>query len=482
MNIDCPQWVKEGVFYHIFPDRFAKSDRVVKPENLESWDSKPTLSGFKGGDLYGVIEKLDYLEDLGVNFLYLTPIFASTANHRYHTHDYFKVDPILGGDKALRELLDRAHDRGMRIILDGVFSHASRGFYQFNHTLENGKDSPYIDWFDFNAGWLKDGKPLKAYNYIGDCEPDVDKRKGFNSFGYNAWWDIPALPQFNIRNPQVREFIFDVARYWIDFGIDGWRLDVPEEIEYPGFWEEFRCRVRAGNPEAYIVGEVWTEAVDWLKGDRFDGVMNYLLGLSVLCFFAGDSLNMDDLKRCGYADVADITQMDMRTFCDRIQRVLSIYPRDIVESQLNVLTSHDTPRLLTIAQGDETAVRLIYAFVLTFVGVPCVYYGEEVGMKGGCDPESRRGFPKEDLWNKELREYIKGYIYLRRSRKSLQKGDFKILYSENDVLVYSRTFDEETTIVVLNVGKNNRTVEIEGNIKISVESRSARVLLSESDL
>ncbi|HEY3342313.1 MAG TPA: alpha-amylase family glycosyl hydrolase, partial [Anaerolineae bacterium] len=190
-----PAWVKDTIFYQIFPDRFAKSTRVAKPTNLEPWDTRPSVYGFKGGDLLGVVEHLDYLHELGITAIYFTPIFQSTANHRYHTHDYYRVDPVLGGDTALHELIHAAHARNIRIIIDGVFNHASRGFYQFNHILENGAASPYIDWFSIK------GFPLHAY-----------EGKPVN---YEAWWGIPALPKLNTALPAVREFIFDVAEYWI---------------------------------------------------------------------------------------------------------------------------------------------------------------------------------------------------------------------------------------------------------------------------
>ncbi|HEX7586884.1 MAG TPA: glycoside hydrolase family 13 protein, partial [Anaerolineae bacterium] len=245
--IQTPEWVKDAVFYQIFPDRFASSAQVEKPHNLEAWDSPPTTFGFKGGDLLGVVEHLDYLQDLGVNAIYFTPVFQSTANHRYHTHDYFQIDPILGGNAAFKTLLDAAHARGMRVVIDGVFNHASRGLYQFNHALENGKASPYLDWFTFR------GFPVRAYD-----EP----------INYEAWWGLPALPKFNTTNPQVREFIFRVAEHWVQQGIDGWRLDVPGEIDDDEFWREFRRRVKAANPDAYIVGEIWHKADRWLAGDQ----------------------------------------------------------------------------------------------------------------------------------------------------------------------------------------------------------------------
>ena len=200
-------------------------------------------------------EHLDYLADLGINAIYFNPIFRSGSNHRYHTHDYYQVDPMLGGNAAFRTLLDAAHARGIRVILDGVFNHASRGFFQFHDILENGPDSAYLDWFTMK-GW-----PLRPY---GSKHPN-----------YQCWWGLSALPKFNTATPAVREFLWGVAEYWIKFGIDGWRLDVPTEIDDDEFWREFRRRVKAANPEAYIVGEIWHDAQRWLGGDQSDAVMNY---------------------------------------------------------------------------------------------------------------------------------------------------------------------------------------------------------------
>ncbi|MBV8078200.1 MAG: alpha-glycosidase, partial [Planctomycetaceae bacterium] len=216
-----PDWVRDAIFYQIFPDRFARSLTVPKPSLLDEWGAPPTYHGYQGGDLIGVIERLDYLVELGINAIYFTPIFQSASNHRYHTHDYEKVDPMLGGNDALRRLLDEAHARGIRVVLDGVFNHASRGFFQFHDILENGANSAYLDWFTVTSF------PLYAY------ESD-------RPLGYKAWWNLPALPKFNTDTPAVREFLWGIGRKWIDFGIDGWRLDVPNEIDDESFWREFR--------------------------------------------------------------------------------------------------------------------------------------------------------------------------------------------------------------------------------------------------
>jgi cyclomaltodextrinase / maltogenic alpha-amylase / neopullulanase len=429
--ITTPDWVKDAIFYEIFPDRFAKSSRVPKPNNLETWDAKPTTYGFKGGDLLGVVEHLDYLQDLGVNAIYFTPVFQSTANHRYHTHDYFRIDPILGGDKAFHEMLNAAHRRNMRVIIDGVFNHASRGFYQFNHSLENGAASPYVDWFDIK------GFPLHAY-----------EGKPVN---YDAWWGIPALPKLNTALPAVREFIFDVAQHWLREGIDGWRLDVPGEINDDEFWREFRRRVRAVNPDAYIVGEIWHEAQRWLQGDQFDAVMNYQLTRAAVGFFVGDQKDEALTSAAGYAPVPNLSAQD---FAYSINHLLGIYDIGITQVQMNLLSSHDTARYLSMAKGDLSALRLGTLLLMTYPGAPCIYYGDEISMLGGRDPDCRRPFPWETpgKWDAAMLQYTKDCIALRKRFKALRTGDFRFIYAEGNAVAYLRKLGDEKLIVVLNAG------------------------------
>lgn len=428
--IETPEWVRDAVFYQIFPDRFAFSDRVKKPGHLEPWDSPPTSHGFKGGDLLGVAEHLDYLQDLGVTAIYFNPIFQSSANHRYHTYDYYQVDPILGGNNALRVLLDEAHRRGIRIILDGVFNHASRGFFQFNHIVENGAASPYVDWFTIYR------HPLAPYH----------APKG--QHGYEAWWNMPALPKLNVGTPAVREFLWDVARHWIEFGIDGWRLDVPAEINDDEFWREFRRQVRAANPEAYIVGEIWDEAHRWLQGDQFDAVMNYPISRACLGFFVGDNLFQTEAAKCG---LGRITLLDAPGFALVIKGLLQLYPREITEVQLNLLDSHDTPRFKTLARGDDSAYILSILFVMTYPGAPCVYYGDEIGMDGGHDPDCRAAFPWDPgRWQHSLRDHVKRCIALRHAHPALRRGDMTWLFASHGVVAYGRRLGQDTLLVVLN--------------------------------
>jgi neopullulanase len=439
-SIKTPEWVRDAIFYQIFPDRFARSERVPKPSNLEPWESSPTVHGFKGGDLLGVVERLDYLEDLGVTAIYFNPIFQSTANHRYHTHDYFQVDPILGGDGALRTLLEEAHRRGMRVVLDGVFNHASRGFFQFNHVVENGAASPYVDWFIIKDYTLR---PYHAPR---------------GQHGYEAWWNLPALPKLNVATRAVREFLWNVACHWIHFGIDGWRLDVPAEIDDDEFWRELRRRVKACHPEAYLVGEIWSDAQRWLQGDQFDAVMNYLFARACLGFFVGDNLLQSEVARSGYHQ---IDALDAQEFATAIERLLALYPQPVTEVQFNLLGSHDTPRFKTLARDDTSAYRLATLFQMTYPGTPSIYYGDEIGLEGEHDPGCRGAFPwDERQWDSSLREYVRQCIQLRKAHPALRRGGFTWLSTNKDVVAYGRHLLDERLLVVLNAGRRPVTVDV----------------------
>lgn len=427
-----PDWVKHAIFYQIFPDRFAKSFSLEKPTHLEPWGTPPTRTGFKGGDLVGVSEKLDYLQDLGVNAIYFNPVFMSAANHRYHTFDYYHVDPILGGNQAFFKLLNEAHRRNMRIVLDGVFNHASRGFFQFHHILENGDKSPYLDWFHVY------GFPMNAYQ----GKPN-----------YSCWWNLPDLPQFNTDNPQVRKFLFEVAHHWIDQGVDGWRLDVPFEIKDESFWRQFRTATKQANGDAYLVGEIPTEAHNWLKGDMFDGVMNYQFTTACIGFFGAE--HRDETMIAGMMGLPEVPPLDAQAFLQRAKALLEIYPRQNALAQLNLMDSHDTPRFLSMVSENTDAFRLATLFQMTYPGAPCIYYGNEIGMTGGRDPENRAAFNwDETTWDHDLRNAIKKYAEIRLANPVLRTGEFVPIYGEDHTIAYLRHLGEEQLLVVINAGDN----------------------------
>jgi len=488
-----PDWVRDAVFYQIFVDRFASSQRVPKPGALERWDAPPTTHGFKGGDLLGIAEHLDELRELGITALYLTPVFASASNHRYHTVDYELVDPLLGGDAALRELLDAAHARNMRVIIDGVFNHASRGFWPFHHVLENGANSPYRDWFYLDPEVRAGKRGLIAYPGAREADeihrihtgaapsaqdaatqshpPEsasaahheaAESVEGapFRSaservFGYQAWWDLPALPKLNHSNPAVCEYIYGVAERWLRFGIDGWRLDVPEEIGEPGFWEEFRRRCLAVKPDAYLVGEMWSPAPAWLAGGRFHGLMNYPLAEAILSFVGAGRLDQELVAKT-HEYARHVRPIDGPEFGRQLASVMATYAPDVASMQLNLLDSHDTPRFISLAGGDATALRLAALIQMTLPGAPCIYYGDEMGVEGREDPDCRRTYPWDPArQDRTLREFYAGLIGLRNAEPVLRRGRFEFLGAVDSAVAYGlfgpEKFDR-AIIVAVNAG------------------------------
>jgi cyclomaltodextrinase / maltogenic alpha-amylase / neopullulanase len=460
MNITAPDWVQDAIFYQIFPDRFARSARNPNDKlPFETWDAPPTVHGFKGGDLYGIAERLDYLQDLGITALYLNPIFASASNHRYHTFDYYQVDPLLGGNKAFTYFLEKAHKKNIRIVLDGVFNHASRGFWQFHHVLENGNASPYKDWFFFDPERLNGRKHWGAYPSPHE-QKLLQHEDSITAIGYKGWWNLPALPKFNTHIPAVREFLFEVAEYWIKVGIDGWRLDVATDIDDDSFWQEFRNRVRAVNSEAYIVAEIWHEAQRWLQGDQYDAQMNYEMTKPLLAFFGGNYLDLKVLhQQSNYQGIQG--PIDAHEFANQIDHHLGLYKADIVYSQYNLLDSHDTPRYLSCVSGNKDALKLAWLFLFTYPGAPSIYYGDEIGMEGQHDPDGRRSFPwDENKWDKNLLSYLKELIALRTEQTALRRGDFHRLWSADGVYAFSRSYKGKTFIVAFNVSESPQQVNV----------------------
>ena len=462
MSFETPAWVRDAVFYQIFPDRFAASARVPKPGPLEDWDAPPTVGGFKGGDLLGVAEHLDHLEALGITAIYFNPIFQSASNHRYHTYDYLKVDPLLGGDEALRELLDACHARGMKVVLDGVFNHASRGFWPFNHVMEVGWSSPYRDWFYFHEDDLRAGRPLRAFPHdavitVADAAGVSDEaragRGSLSALGYQAWWDLPALPKLNVDNPHVRDYLLGVAEHWLRFGIDGWRLDVAEEVP-DWFWREFRQRVKAVDPEAYIVAEIWHVEPRVLQGDMYDALMNYPLGAAITSFVGAGRLDRRVLAQHFTLD-ASISETDGAGFAQRVEELLRVYPAPATAVQLNLLDSHDTPRFLAMVSEDKGALRLATLLQMAMPGAPSVYYGDEIGLTGEQDPYSRGSFPWQhpDRWDRGLLEDTRASIALRHANPALRHGDLRTVGADGRAVAFRRSSDGQDVIVAVNAGE-----------------------------
>lgn len=421
-----PYWIEDAIFYQIFPDRFANGDESNDPPDKQPWGSAPNGYGFQGGDLRGIIQKIDYLLDLGVNAIYLNPIFQAGSNHRYNTFDYLKIDPKLGDLRDFDALIKTAHQNDIRIVLDGVFNHVGRGFFAFADLLENQEHSAYRDWFHVQK------YPVDAYG-PGDATT------------YLGWWKHKSLPKLNTANPQVRAYLLQVARYWIEQGADGWRLDVPNEIDDDRFWAEFRRIVKSANPDAYLVGEIWDGDPRWVGDTHFDGLMNYPLRESLLGMLAG--------------------KVTVSTFSDKLEAMVhKQFPKENAYAMYNLLGSHDTERALTMVNGDQVKLKLAWLIQMALPGAPAVYYGDELGLEGGKDPECRQAFPWESLEQKtELRGFLQNLIHWRKRLPVLRRGSFQGLLAENGrgCMAFTRALGESRLAVVFNASATRRSVRLD---------------------
>lgn len=409
-----PEWVRGAVCYQVFPDRFrigsGKADRSYI--NLP-WGEKPTPGSFAGGDLDGVREGLPYLKELGVSLLYLTPVFRSRSNHKYDVEDYYEVDARFGGNEALRALVKAAHAAGIRVMLDGVFNHCSNENAIFQDVIRRGRRSPYYGWF-----------------YVDGDAACVERRN------YLTFADVPYMPKLNTENDAVIDYFCRVGAHWVtEYGIDGWRLDVADEIA-PRFLRRFREAVKAANPEALIVGEVWHEAHDWLAGDRFDGVMNY--GLTKACL-----------------DLLAFGTIDARGFADRLVLLLMRCTDPANEMMFNLLDSHDTERFLTRVKGDVRRFRLAMAVAFFLPGIPFLFAGDEIGVMGGYDPDCRRTFEWDrSRWDGELFRLAQRLAALRRTAP-LARGTAAV-EEENGVVRILRRHGGRRAELLINPGEMPR--------------------------
>jgi cyclomaltodextrinase / maltogenic alpha-amylase / neopullulanase len=419
-----PEWAADAVFYQIFPERFANGDPGNDPPDTQPWGKPPSAHNFFGGDLRGITRNLDYIAALGVNAIYLNPIFDSPSNHKYDTRDYLKLDPHFGEEADLRMLLDECHARGMRVIIDGVFNHTGVEFFAFRDVKVKGPLSPYKDWYffrDFPVG--PPGNP-----------------------NYECWWNLGSLPKLNTDIGGVRAYLHQVTRKWMEMGIDGWRLDVPNEIPHE-FWVEWRTLVKSIRPDAYITGEIWDDALEWLKGDQFDAVMNYRFRNACVDFFAKHTMLPSEFDR---------TLAAMR----------SSYSVEAQYALQNLLGSHDTERFRTLCDGDLRRVKLAVLFQMTYIGAPMIYYGDEVGMEGGKDPGCRKTMVwKEERQDRDLLKWYRTVIQLRLSNAVFRRGDYSPLVVDDsrNLLVFVRRYGPECAIVGFNNGSATQSITLDLN-------------------
>ncbi len=429
-RFDVPDWVQDAVFYHIVPDRFYNADPTNDPENDQPIDFTGRIEGdrFYGGDLKGILEKLDYLQSLGITALYLSPVFASVTHHNYDIDDYEQVDPQLGTNADLEALAQQMRERSMRLVVDGVFNHTGIYFFAFQDLLKNQEASPYRNWY------IVERFPVEV-------KPNPT---------YWAWWNIPYMPKLNHENPQVRRYLLRVVAQWTQrLRLGGWRLDVPNEVP-DIFWREFRPVVRSANPEAVIIGEIWGDAGHWLQGDMFDSVMNYLWRGAVLDWVAHRRIRASQ-------------------FDQRMQELMVRYPRQSLYAMYNMLSSHDTPRFWRECGGDERRVRLGLLLQMTAIGAPAIYYGDEIGMDGGGTPDNRRPMKWDGFTAQEqaLRAYVQKLIEVRRTTPALRRGEWQTLLADDARNLYAfarvlrnSTAPAEGAIVLLNNGEQEATFEV----------------------
>lgn len=406
--IQTVEWMRSAVFYQIFVDRFKRGDEEKDDSYINlKWGENPSPKSFAGGDLKGILQKLDHIKDLGANTIYLTPIFSSVSNHKYDITDYKVIDKQFGNSEDFHVLVKTAHEKGIRIVLDAVFNHCSSDLIQFQDVLSKGRASEYYDWF------VIDGE-----------KPDPEKGN-YECFGSCAY-----MPKLNTSNPKVREFLLDIACCWIkEYDIDGWRLDVSDEISHD-FWRLFRKEVKSAKSDCVIIGENWHDAYTFLMGDQYDSIMNYAFTKSCLDYFAFGA-------------------SDAKGLADKLNQILMRNKMPVNEMMMNLLDSHDTHRFFSEVGKDKDKLLAAIAIETCFVGAPCIYYGTELCLEGGYDPDCRRTFDwDESNWDRDFLGVMKKILALKQEN-TLQYGDIKIS-AQGEIFAMQRSCGKDVLVLYHN--------------------------------
>ena len=460
-----PDWVYGGVMYQIFPERFNYSDTNSLFEEKVEWGSTPKRLEFQGGDLYGIIDKLDYIQNLNVNILYLNPIFLSGSTHRYDTWDHFKVDPKLGGEKALEKLIDELHARKMKIIFDTSLNHVHPKHFAFQDIIKNGEKSKYKDWFTiyeypvhlkhrphlyentYKVGWDGNEKEYKQYLEKTFLETEIPV-KNIDDDGpivepsYKSWWGVPDMPKINYSCEDARKWALDVTAFWINnFNIDGWRMDVAKEIDLL-FWKDFRNIAKDSNQNVLLFSEIFGDTSQWLQGDMFDGTMNYSFRESMVDYFATKRMNISE-------------------FSDSLANLYFMYSFKALSSCQNLLSSHDVKRFLNRCSDDSSIYGPIF-MQATFPGIAGIYYGDEIGLNGGNEPNNREAFPWNDegSWDINLQNYIREIMNIKSSNNILKYGNFQLLPNQNDAIVFRRALRDKSLLCIFNRSEDQKNIKI----------------------
>ena len=409
--VRVPDWVPHTVWYQIFPDRFCRDTASQKPNALP-WpaaEDAVTNNEHYGGTLRGITEKLGYLADLNITGLYLNPVNVSPSVHKYDTSDYLNIDPVFGSADDLHMLVKEAHARGIKVMLDGVFNHCGWDFALWQDVVRNGKVSPYFDWFI-----------VKEWPFETVAEPECEaaasrsRPSGTNgkSGKYSVFAYVDTMPKLNTNNPAVVDYLLNVCETWVrSYDIDGLRLDVANELSHT-FCRQLYRRMRSLKKDFYLLGEIWRSALPWLRGGELDSVMNYPLALCFWKFFCDKTLPALTLER-------------------EINAVFTAYPEPVTVGLFNLLDSHDTPRLFTRNDGDVSAVWQQYALLLSLPGSPCIYYGSEVLLAGGNDPDCRRCMPWQAIEAGEYAEpmsMMRQLIALRHTHPAMTASGYSYLH------------------------------------------------------
>lgn len=433
-----PSWVNHTIWYQIFPDRFCNGDKSINPKNVKSWagpDKKVTNNEIYGGDLRGIINKLEYLQDLGITGLYLTPINQAESVHKYDTTDYLQIDSAFGDKAVMRELVEKAHEKGIRIMLDGVFNHCGPQFPYWKDVVEKGQESEYFDWF------MVEEWPFSK-------KGDNAKNKKYYSFAF-----IDAMPKLNTNNPKVIKYLLDICETWVrEYDIDGLRLDVANEISHK-FCKELRKRMKEIKEDFYILGEIWHDSISWLLGDEFDAVMNYPLAGTISDFWMETSQKKIEFE-------------------EKINRCYTMYMQQNNDVLFNLLDSHDTIRLISKVNNlDKVYQQLTVLF--TMPGSACIYYGTEVGLEGGFDPDCRRCMPwkeiEEGTYNDRI-AFIKRLIALRKEKDTFRTRNFHFTnqYEDDRILEYIKINENGEKIeILLNCSKEEIVLKNGGEVILS---------------
>ncbi len=420
-------WVNDMVWYQIFPDRFCSSGRNTG-RKFHKWagpDKKVNNGQIYGGDLAGVESKLDYLHELGVTGLYFTPINESISTHKYDTTDYNKIDEQFGTNEDIKNLVAQAHKRGIRVMLDGVFNHSGVAFAPFQDVIKNGRESKYFDWFMINK--------YPFSKMVGKT-----RRSEYYSFAF-----ADGMPKLNTNNDEVIDYIIDVCTRWVtEYDIDALRLDVANETSHY-FNKRLRSAMLKLKPDFYICGEIWHNSLPWLRGDEFDSVMNYALQESIESFWRNESYTATDFE---YG----------------VNAAYDAYPEQTCNVMFNLLDSHDTMRLITRCGGDADAFYQELCALFTLNGSVCFYYGTEVRLEGGHDPDCRRCMPWKEIesgiYDDRISE-MKRLIKMRRETPALRRGGLRFVDSGSDrVIVYEKYLDDKTYRIILNCSGDAYTV------------------------